>query len=134
MLARPGSSPSRLSFVFPALLTIACLWMVPANAQIPPDRNLQPEPTAPAAPGDPVAPAVPGEAEVPPPLPPNTVIRMLSDGRTVMIGPSQYATEFRMQATVMNPDGTRRRLEDGLHKLDDGTQFRVRRGSIIDGR
>lgn len=131
MLARPGSSPSRLPLIFSALLTITCLWMAPAAAQIPPDRNLQPQPTTPAVPG---GPAAPDEAEVPPPLPPNTVIRMLSDGRTVMIGPSQYATEFRMQATVMNPDGTRRRLEDGLHKLDDGTQFRVRRGSIIDGR
>ena len=134
MLACPGSSPSRLPCILSTLLVVVCLWAAPATAQIPPDRNLQPQPTAPAVPGDPAAPAAPGEAEVPPPLPPNTVIRMLSDGRTVMIGPAHYATEFRMQAMVMNPDGTRRRLEDGLHKLDDGTQFRVRRGSIIDGR
>ncbi|MFD0387476.1 hypothetical protein ACFQ4K_05955 [Tistrella bauzanensis] len=51
-----------------------------------------------------------------------------------MIGPARYATEFRMQATLMMPDGSRRRLEDGLHRMDDGTQFRVRRGLIVDGR
>ncbi|MEN2978111.1 hypothetical protein P7L78_20355 [Tistrella bauzanensis] len=137
---------ARFTLIACFAMAVGLMATMPVLAQIPPDRSREPArsaPVSPSVPGMPMQPAAPGAVppadgtltpEAPPPLPPNTVVRLLSDGRAVMIGPARYATEFRMQATLMMPDGSRRRLEDGLHRMDDGTQFRVRRGLIVDGR
>lgn len=151
MVLPPMLLRARFTLIACFAMAVGLMATVPVLAQIPPDRSREPAPSAPvtpSAPGTPPAPGMPmqpapGAAapadgtmtpEAPPPLPPNTVVRLLSDGRPIMIGPARYATEFRMQATLMMPDGSRRRLEDGLHRMDDGTQFRVRRGLIVDGR